>query len=83
MVAHPRDLSRAQFVRAMERYGFRAHGVFGYWSLPVPCHNTSVSEYNGGDRLRSRLAYMLNQWKRELERRDKSNLRRPSTGVAP
>lgn len=60
----PRDLSRRQFEARLLRAGFEPRDYFGYWRLPIPGRHLCVSEYNGGDQLRDRLAYML----RELER---------------
>lgn len=58
-----RDLSSAQFVAATEKLGFKSTGFMGYYKLPVPFDNTSVSLINvpkvhGKRRHRDCLAYL-------------------------
>lgn len=62
-----RDFSKAQFDAAAEKYGFKPTGFMGYYNLPEPFSNTSVCKFNGGDRRRSQLAYLL----AELAKREK------------
>ena len=59
-----RDMSRKQFETALVKRGFQSYGLLGYWRLPAP-HTLSACEMNGGDRLRDRLAYLLNVLDRE------------------
>jgi hypothetical protein len=56
-----RDLTKAQFNRLIEKYGFKPAGFMGYYSLPEPHSATNVSAYNAGNRRRSQLAYLLAQ----------------------
>ena len=58
-----RDLSSAQFVAATEKLGFKYAGWMGYYKLPAPFDNTSVSlinvrEVDGKRRHRDCLAYL-------------------------
>lgn len=61
-----RDMSKAQFDKECKRYGFKPTGFLGYYSLPnTPTH---VSVLNAGPRRRSRLAYLIREHEKALER---------------
>lgn len=63
-----RDLTKSQYKAKLEKYGFKPTGFMGYYDLPIPFNDTSVCSLNGGDRYRSRLAYLLSKLaKREKE----------------
>jgi len=62
-----RDLTRKEFIRKMKRRGF-VPSAFGYWRLPEPLENWKISELNGGETLRDRLAYLINRAKQIEER---------------
>lgn len=62
-----RDMSQSQFDEAVSRHGFKCEGFMGYYKLPAPFQNCSVSVLNAGDNRRARLAYLL----KELERHEK------------
>lgn len=53
-----RDISEAQFRKAAEKEGFKPEG-FGYWQLAAPHEKVSVCRFNGGERRRSQLAYLI------------------------
>lgn len=57
-MAQTRDLSERQFREAALKMGFRP-GAFGYWELPAPHERVAVNRYNGGNRRRSQLAYLI------------------------
>lgn len=58
-----RDMTQAQYREALRRYGFELIGFMGYYRLPAPCHNTSVSAWNANsERRRDKLAYLLREW---------------------
>jgi len=59
-----RDISKAKYEKRMNELGFRKDGLMGYWRLPEPLDNHCVSDWNAGDRRRSKLAFML----KELDR---------------
>lgn len=59
-----RDLSLRQLNKALQKHGFSYTGFAGYWNLPEPFQNTSVSRYNAGLNRRRQLAYMLAEFDR-------------------
>lgn len=64
-----RDLTKAQYQRKLEKYGFKPSGFMGYYSLPAPYDSLNVCSLNAGDRLRDRLAYLLTEWEKEQQRK--------------
>lgn len=52
-----RDMSRAEFERAIERHGFKPR-LFGYYEV---AKGVSVYAPNGGDKRRSQLAYLMQE----------------------
>lgn len=67
----PRDMSRKQFETALQKRGFETVGFMGYWRLPLPNgQRMCVSELNGGERLRNRLAYLLRVLEQELAKQE-------------
>ena len=66
-----KDLSRKQFEAALRENGFTGpQGPFLYWTRLIGegPSSVSVSELNGGPRLRTKLAYMLIAAKEEEQR---------------
>ena len=55
--AKQRDLTRDQFLRRLDHYGFTPEGFMGYYRLPGS--SVCVSALNGGRRRRDQLAYLL------------------------
>jgi len=64
-----RDMSKAQFDQRTRELGFRTDGFMGYYRLPEPFSNCSVSIFNAGPSRRAQLAYLL----REFERHQKQH----------
>lgn len=60
----PRDISAEQLDRELQKRGFKPRGFCGYYLLPEPFLNTSVSILNAGPRRRDQLAYMINTFER-------------------
>jgi hypothetical protein len=58
-----RDMTQRQFDEACAKLGFVRHsgGLFGYYTLPSPKVNVSVSIRNAGKRRRDQLAYLIKQ----------------------
>lgn len=54
-----RDMTRAQFLAALERHGMRPEGFLGYVDLGIPGHLIAVSRFNAGKNRRAQLAYLL------------------------
>ncbi len=53
-----RDMTKAQFAKALEHYGFR-HEAIGYYRIDGT--GTSVYARNGGVSRRAQLAYLINE----------------------
>lgn len=53
-----RDLSTAQFLRALDREGFGRPEVMGYVNLGIEGHTVHASIFNAGERRRDQLAYL-------------------------
>ena len=49
----------------MRKSGLTPAGFMGYWNLPEPFSNVSVSRLNGGTRRRSQLAYLIAEWRKK------------------
>lgn len=66
-----RDFTKAQFRRALKKYGFEPQGFLGYYALPLgtPDRKTCVSALNAGKNRRRQLAYLLAETERERKRR--------------
>lgn len=62
-----RDMTKAQFLAALQRHGMRWEGFMGYVNLGVPGRSICSSVYNAGMNRRAQLAYLL----RERERYEK------------
>lgn len=60
-----RDMTKAAYEKKMREYGFGPVMFWGYRALPKPHDSLHISELNGGDRYRDRLAYMLDQLRRK------------------
>jgi len=58
------NLTIGQFNKRVEKYGFRPCGFLGYYNLPKPYDNRSVSVLNAGDRPGAWLAYLIAQWRK-------------------
>ncbi len=71
MLTKRRDMTEKQFLAALDKHGFGRPKTFGYVRLPEPYASTSVSLLNGGDTLRSKLAYLLAELKRKEERTER------------
>jgi hypothetical protein len=55
-----RDLTKQQFLAALERNGFSKPGFLGYVECKLPNGGTvSICRHNAGPRLRDQLAYLL------------------------
>ena len=55
-----RDLTKQQFLAALERNGFSKPGFLGYVECKLPNGGTvSICRHNAGSRLRDQLAYLL------------------------
>lgn len=63
-----RDLTQAQFDYACQREGYVKSGVLGYYSLPAPHQNTSVSIWNAGKRRRDQLNYLRRMYRKHAGR---------------
>lgn len=64
-----RDMTRLQFHQACQRHGFKPSGFMGYFDLGLPGRRCSVSVLNaGGASRRARLAYLLRERDRGLDR---------------
>lgn len=77
-----RDLTKAQFDAYTKKYGFKACGFMGYYTLPPPNENTRVSVLNAGDNRRAQLAYLLleaERYAKEKENRHNGLMSRPAT----
>lgn len=72
-----RDLTKRQFLAALERNGFRNKGIWGYVEFSIPAGGTySICRFNAGPRLREQLAYLL-------RRREEIIAREASRKVTP
>lgn len=56
-----RDLTRAQFQKAMRDNGWQIQGFMGYVRLNIPGRHVCVSVWNAGKRRRDQLAYLANE----------------------
>lgn len=61
-----RDLTKKQFVAQIEKRGWQFQHL-GY----VDCDGVSICRFNAGDRLRTQLAYLINEKIRFEERQAK------------
>jgi len=59
-----RDMTKKQFMQALERHGMKFEGFLGYVNLGVPGKHVAVSVHNAGPKLRDKLAYLLQQRER-------------------
>jgi hypothetical protein len=70
--AHPRpilrgrgdtmkDMTAAQFGASLKRHGMTPQGFMGYVDVGIPNHRLHISGWNGGERRRDQLAYLLKQ----------------------
>lgn len=64
----PRDMSKAQFLAALERYGMKPEGFMGYVDLGIPGHRYCCSIFNAGTNRRAQFAYLLKMRDNELAR---------------
>lgn len=60
-----RDLTREQYRKRMEAHGFKREPFMGYWAFNGVC----ISDLNGGDNRRAKLAYMLKE-KDRIEKKE-------------
>ena len=58
-MSNAKDMTKAQFRTACEKYGFKPQLFLGYYELPGT--NTQVSILNAGNRRRDQLAYLIQQ----------------------
>ena len=56
-----RDMTRQQFLSALQRYGMRNEGIMGYVAIG---HGVSVSRHNAGANFRAQLAYLIREQER-------------------
>lgn len=66
-----KDLSKRQFARACEKYGFRSKGILGYYDIG---NGVCVSVWNAAGKsfhasFRARLAYLLKMRKENLKKK--------------
>lgn len=59
-----RDMTKAAYEKKIAAYGFGPRQPFGHRTLPAPHDHIAVSEYNGGETNRGKLAYLLGQLRR-------------------
>lgn len=62
-----RDMTKAQFKAACERYGFKPCGFMGYYALPG--HAVQVSVLNAGRNRRAQLAFLIKRLREEDEKK--------------
>lgn len=61
-----RDMTKGQFRKECERYGFKPTGFLGYYRLPDVA--VEVSVLNAGSRRRSQLAYLIREHEKALKK---------------
>jgi hypothetical protein len=61
-----RDMSKRQFDEACKRYNFIPEGFMGYYKLPS---GVNVSILNAGDNRRAQLAYLIQEWHKDQDRK--------------
>ena len=62
-----RDMSEKQFRKKLEAMGFENSYFMGYWRLPKPLNNVSVSGWNGGRSRREQLAYLIERYEKHRD----------------
>lgn len=63
-----RDLTKQQFLNALERNGFSKPGFLGYVECRLPTGGTlSICRHNAGRNLRDQLAYLLRMREKTIE----------------
>jgi hypothetical protein len=70
-----RDISKTQFLAALERHGMKSVGFMGYVEMGDHDHRISVSHHNAGPRLRSKLANLLTEkdkWEKKIAEEEKA-----------
>ena len=67
-----RDMTKAQFDTAIQRWGFKPTGFMGYYNLPEPNSHVSVSKFNAGDNRRAQLAYLIQEAERCAKEKEKA-----------
>lgn len=68
-----RDMSHAQFVKALADHGIKHVGFMGYADpvdLGIPDGTTCVSHHNAGENRRAKLAYLLKEQARRMEEKE-------------
>ena len=68
-----RDMSKSQFLAALERHGMKNAGFMGYVEIGIEGHRISVCRFNAGKNLRAQLAYLIKSKERWQERIDEEN----------
>jgi len=65
-----RDLTKAQFLKALEKNGMKIepYSFFGYVNVG---DGLSISRFNGGDRYRDQLSYLIIARRKHWERQGK------------
>lgn len=61
-----RDLTSGQFKASLARHGMTLQGFMGYVDMGLPNHRLHVSGWNGGERRRDQLAYLLRERDRAI-----------------
>ena len=70
-----RDLTKQQFLDALDRNGFSKPSFLGYVECRLPTGGTlSICRHNAGPNLRAQLAYLLRERNKTIERESRRSL---------